>query len=179
MRRYGIRAVHAPILVLAAALVLPHIACAAAPVLLRTANHESPVHGGPGELLLLQGVGFRSTDRVVYEAADTATGHPANIPLTSSAVRGLAPVVKLADPPYAITVRLPEVLAADRPYRLWVIDQAGQWSDSVAINDPRPLWMSPAAVNASEDSDGSNRSLRVIGRNLDYPAPAGTAAVDR
>lgn len=181
MRRYGIRGLHAPMLLLAAALSLPHLAAGAAPVLLRTTSHEAPVRGGPGELLLIQGAGFQASDRVVYEAADTAAGvgHPASIPLTSSAMRGLAPLVKLADPPYAITVRLPDVLAADKPYRLWVVDQAGQWSDSVSINDPRPLWMSPAVVYASEDSDGAGRSLRVVGRNLGYVAAATGSALIR
>jgi hypothetical protein len=181
MGRNGTRAVSVATLTLAAALFLPGLAAAAAPVLLRTAQHESPVRGGPGELLLIQGTGFRSTDRVVYEAADSAAaaGHPPIIPLTNSAVRGLAPLINLADPPYAITVRLPDVLAADRPYHLWVVDLAGEWSASVAINDPRPLWLSPAAVYSSADSDGLNRVIRVVGRNLRYSARASGASLIR
>ncbi|HEY4339904.1 MAG TPA: hypothetical protein VGM97_08160 [Steroidobacteraceae bacterium] len=166
------RNLRAPRLLLVVALGASCLAHAAAPVLLRTANHESPVRGGPGELLLIQGSGLQRGDRVVYQAADvpTATTHPASVPLTSSAAMGLATVVKLADPPYALTVRLPEVLTAGRPYRLWVVDPQGQWSAAVSINDPRPLWISPAAVYASLDPDGAGRVIRIVGRNLRYPA---------
>ena len=156
--------------ILAAALLLPYLACAAAPVVLHSANHESPVRGGPGELLQIQGYGFKTTDQVVYEAADAidGPGHPAAVPLTNSAILGFAPIINRTDPPYAITVQLPDVIAADTPYRLWVVDHDGVWSESVAINDPRPLWISPAVVYSSVDHGEVSRTIRVVGRNLRY-----------
>jgi hypothetical protein len=164
--------------ILAAALSLPCLACASAPVLLHTANQEAPVRGAPGELLEIQGYGFKTTDRVVYETADVAeiSGHPATVPPTSTAIRGLAPIVNRADPPYAITIQLPDVIAVDTPYRLWVVDRDGEWSDAVAINDPRPLWISPAAVYSSVDPAGLGRAVRVVGRNLNPRARSAGAS---
>ena len=163
---------------LAAVLALPCLAWAAAPVLLRTANQESPVQGGPGDLLLIQGYGFKTTDRVVYEAVDASEepGHPATMPQTSSAIRGLAPVVNRADPPYAITVQLPDVIATHMSYRLWVVDRKGEWSEPVAINDPRPLWISPARVYTSAGPAGLDRTVRVVGRNLERRTRAAGAS---
>ena len=164
--------------ILAVAVLLPCLAGAAPPILLHTANRESPVRGGPGELLQIQGYGFRTSDRVVYESVDAANapGHPAAVPLTNSATRGSAPIVNRGDPPYAITVQLPDVIAADTPYRLWVVDREGEWSDCVAINDPRPLWISPAMAYSSGDPAGLGRAVRVVGRNLNRRAGSAAAS---
>jgi polysaccharide transporter, PST family len=152
----------------------PHGALARAPELLRTPGYESPVQGGPDDLLLIAGNGFSSTDRVVYEAIDAAApsgGHPSAVPADSTPARGIAPIVKLADPPYSITTQLPGVLQAGRGYHLWVVTAAGEWSAPVSINDPRPLWITPAYVYSSADFATLGRQVRVVGRNL---APTGT-----
>ncbi len=158
----------------------------AAPVqLLRTANYESPVRGGPDDLLMIAGYGFDSGDRVVYAAQAQAAQaqneppgqrapavpHPPTIPSQSTATLGVAPIVQIGDPAYAVTVRLPEVLAPQRIYRLWVVNAAGEWSEPVTLNDPRPLWVTPAFAYESTDFAGLNRGIRVVGRNLD-PDPA-------
>jgi len=141
---------------------------AAAPTLLRTPNFESPVRGDPDDLLLLAGTGFAGTDRVVYAAAQIGkpAAHPRHVPDRNTAESGTAPVVARASPPYAITVRLPAALQNGRTYRLWVVTEHGESSEPVSINDPRPLWFSPAYAWSSRDIAGLGRSLRVVGRNL-------------
>src|ERR1700728_4487007 len=92
-------------------------AVARAPELLRTPGYESPVQGGPDDLLMIAGTGFSSTDRIVYEAIDAAApsgGHPTVVPVKSGAVRGTAPIVKLANPAYALTTQLPDLIQAGR-----------------------------------------------------------------
>ena len=151
-------------------------ATAKAPELLRTPGYQSPVRGEPGDLLLITGAGFHSTDRVVYEAieaTDAAGMHPAAVPGHNTANRGSAAIVKLADPADAITIRLPDLIQSGKAYRIWVVNNAGEWSAPVSINDPRPLWITPAYVHSSVDIAALGRELRVIGRNLDPVGSAG------
>lgn len=147
-------------------------AAAAPPTLVRTANYESVVRAEPDDLLLLTGSGFRRSDRVVYQAFDAplrSTGHPESVPDDSTAQRGTAAVVQVGDPPYSLAIRMPEAIRADTAYRLWVVNEAGEWSEPVSINDPRPLWITPAYAYATADNANLRRRLRVVGRNL---APA-------
>ena len=146
-----------------------------APVLLRAPLYGAPDRGGPGDLLLLAGSGFAEGDRVVYQVAgsDAAPAHPGVVPDANSATAGTAEIVKLADPADAITVRLPAELRADRPLWFWVVNAAGEWSAPVAINDPRPLWISPAQVHATADPARLGRVVRVVGRNLGYSSTSG------
>jgi hypothetical protein len=155
----------------------PGPAAARAPELLRTPGYESPVRGGPGELLLIAGTGFSSTDRVVYEAIDAAARsgtHPSAVPTQSTSTRGTSPIVKLANPPYAITTQLPELIQPGTGYHIWVVSAAGEWSAPLAINDARPLWVTPAYVYSSIDFAGLGRKLRVVGRNLDFAGASAT-----
>ncbi|MEP7246055.1 MAG: hypothetical protein ABI885_20575, partial [Gammaproteobacteria bacterium] len=145
-------------------------AVAAAPLLLRTANYESPVRADPDDLLLIPGYGFHTGDRVVYQAVGAASDsgkHPDSVPKTSNATLGTATVVRSGSPAYAMTVRLPEEISPHTIYRLWVVNAGGEWSEPVSINDPRPLWISPAYVYATADVAHTNRRVRVIGRNLE------------
>lgn len=142
---------------------------AAPPLILHTAGYESPVRGDPNDLLMIGGYGFEPTDRVVYEAVGAAAHpdrHPTAVPGQSTATLGVAPVVHIGDPPYALTVRLPSEMRARQIYRLWVVDSAGEWSDAVTINDPRPMWVTPGYVYATADFAGLNRRIRIVGRNL-------------
>src|SRR5579872_2323639 len=115
-------------------------------LLLHTPGYEAPVRGGPEDLLMLCGYGFEKSDQVVYEAlhaGGSAQAHPSAVPHQSTAELGIAPVVQIATPAYALTVRLPEPIVAGQPYRLWVVNRLGEWSAPVVINDPRPLWITP------------------------------------
>jgi hypothetical protein len=142
---------------------------AAAPRVLHTPSYESPVRADPDDLLMIAGVGFQPTDRVVYAAAESLTPpgeHPSTIPRETNAISGTAPIVLVGMPPYAITVRLPKVLERGKAYRLWVVTTNGQWSAPVSINDPRPQWVTPAYVYATADLANLGRRLRIVGRNL-------------
>lgn len=164
---------------LASLLLFGAAANAAAPTLLRTPGYESPVQGGPDDLLLLAGTGFQPSDRVVYQALDSAAGsqsHPHGIPSRSDASTGLAPIVQLADPSYGVVVRLPTAISAGRPYRLWVVNAKGEWSRSVSINDTRPLWITPAYAYATAALPDLGRRVRIVGRNL-APAAAGALSI--
>jgi hypothetical protein len=142
-------------------------ASAAAPLLLHTPGYESPTHADPDDLLMIAGWGFEPGDRVVYRATDTATGARAGgVPTSNSATEGIAPIVQQGDPRYAITIRLPTEIQKGRAYRLWVITARGEWSEPLAINDPRPQWVSPAYVYSNADLAGLGRVIRVVGRNL-------------
>jgi hypothetical protein len=141
-------------------------ALAAAPQLVRTRDYEAPVRGGPDDLVMISGTGFSRGDRVVFMAADVGGAHPAQVPSRTDASTGLAAIVHSADPPLAITIRLPPMLTRGRSYRLWVVNAQGEWSEPLLINDPRPQWLSPAYVYATEDLANLGRSLRVVGRNL-------------
>lgn len=147
-------------------------AWAAAPLLLHTPGYESPVRGDPDDLLMIAGTGFQPTDRVVYQALDAALPRPSVIPPLNSAEMGTAPIVQRGSPSEALTVRLPAELAKGGAYRLWVVTARNEWSEPVAINDPRPMWITPAYVYSTATLDGLGRTLRVVGRNL----IAGTAA---
>jgi hypothetical protein len=146
----------------------PPEARAAAPVLFRTAGYQAPVRGDPDDLLLLAGTGFQASDRVVYAAADdnSAGAHPDHVPGSSTAQSGTAPIVSRPDSDHAITVQLPAQMQLGRPYHLWVVTPQDEWSASVTINDPRPLWFSPAYSWSTASIPGLGRSIRVMGRSL-------------
>jgi hypothetical protein len=136
---------------------------------LHTPSYESPVRADPDDLLMIAGVGFQPTDRVVYVVTESLTApvaHPPSIPRETNAVSGTAPIVLVGIPPYAITVRLPKVLDRGKAYQLWVVTADGQWSAPVSINDPRPQWATPAYVYATADFANLGRRLRIVGRNL-------------
>ena len=81
--------------VLLAWLVLPGVLWAAAPQVLRTPGYGAPVRGGPGDLLMIPGYGFRPTDQVVYEVASAHAQpgtHPPRVPASDSATLGRASV---------------------------------------------------------------------------------------
>ena len=126
------------------------------PILYSQPTHQSPVRGGPDELLLLPGSGFADDDRVVLEPL--ADGWPERF------------VSIVSRSPYALTVRLPEDLDASSTYSLRVRNSAGEASNAVRINDARPLWISPGEVFANGDLAGLERRLKLVGRNLQ---PAG------
>ncbi|HEY0799375.1 MAG TPA: hypothetical protein VGD54_00920, partial [Steroidobacteraceae bacterium] len=106
----------------------------------------------PDDLLMLAGYGFGKDDVVVYEAvADTrrALKPPAQVPMQSTADKGVAPIVSVANVPDSLTIKLPGVLRVGQTYGLWVRTARGEWSDAIMINDARPLWISPAYVYAT------------------------------
>lgn len=145
-------------------------AMAAPPQLYRHAGYESPVHGGPDDLLLLAGDGLATDDVVVYRAlADTnqPVAVPTEVPVQSDANTGVAPIVSIDGAPLALTVKLPLQLRREQSYALWVRNDAGEWSKAVKINDARPLWASPGQVYASRNPANLPRELKIVGRNIE------------
>jgi hypothetical protein len=150
-----------------------------APVLFRQPFHESPVHGGPDDLLSIGGSRLAQGDRVVYrstEQLDVLPTHPAEVPGWSGADLGLADVVSYANVPNALVVRLPPAIRGGRVYALWVVTAQGEWSAAVRINDPRPLWASPAFAYQSARIGTLPRYLKIVGRNL-RPTPGAATEI--
>jgi hypothetical protein len=142
---------------------------AAAPTLFRTPGYQAPVRGDPDDLLMLAGTGFDGTDRVVYAAVEGSApsdAHPDRLPDLPTVLSGTAQIVSSPDSGLAITVRLPVQMQPGRAYRLWVVTAQDEWSRPATINDPRPLWFSPAYAWSAADIPGLGRAIRVIGRNL-------------
>ncbi len=162
---------------LALALGVP--AMAASPVLYHQSGFQSPVAGGPNDLLLLAGYGLSPDDTVIYRAlADgrTSVEPPTDVSQGSNARFGIAPIVSTAGVPYALTVQLPDSLRSDQAYALWVRTKHGEWSHAVTINDARPLWISPSVVYTSSMPASLPRELKIIGRNLEPSQGRSTTA---
>jgi hypothetical protein len=162
-------------------LLLVWVNCALAlpPTLFSQPAYESPVRGDPGDLLLLAGYGFATDDTVVYQAIGDAAqplAAPSEIPVTSTAASGIAPVVSVLNTPDSLTVMLPIVMQADASYALWVRNADGEWSNGVKINDARPLWITPDTVYSTAPIAALPRYLKVVGRNL-HPAPGSVTQV--
>lgn len=148
----------------------------APPLVMHTPGFESAVRADADDLIMIGGTGFHASDRVIYAAAGPVPNlHPKVVPQRSDALRGVAPIVQIGDPPYAITARMPRDILTGRSYRLWVVNAQNEWSDAVSINDPRPQWFSPTYVYATQDVANLGRRLRVIGRNLTTDAATLTA----
>jgi hypothetical protein len=145
-------------------------AFAAPPELYWRPDYQSPVRGGPDELLLLAGYGLSAGDSVVYRALQDSTSHPQRpqrLPATSTWRSGRASVVSTANVPYSITIRLPGVVRARQDYVLWIRTLGRKWSRAISINDARPLWITPPYVYATEMPAGLPRQLKLVGRNLE------------
>jgi hypothetical protein len=144
-------------------------AVAAPPQLYHQPANESPVRADPDDLLLLAGYGFRADDEVVYRAVTNTTeplAPPAHVPTRSTAETGVAAIVSSASVPYSLTIKLPQSLRPNQSYDLWVHTARGEWSAPVAINDARPLWISPAFIYATRSVASLPRELKIVGRNL-------------
>jgi hypothetical protein len=149
------------------------------PTLFSQPNFESPVRGDPGDLLLLAGDGFATSDTVVYQSLGDTTQPlvpPAGVPGSNTTNSGVAPVVSSLNVPYSLTVSLPTAMMADQSYALWVVNSAGEWSNGVRINDARPIWFTPDFAYTTAQLASLPRYLKVVGRNLS-PAPGGTTLV--
>jgi hypothetical protein len=161
------------------------------PTLYRDPQHESPVRGDPGDVLLIPGDNFAAQARIVYEAVGN-TGQvpaaPSSIPAGQTAALGsLTPFAVDAN---AVTVHLPTDLTAGQSYVLWAGNPdvgtpgAYLYSSPILINDARPMWISPGPDGNHSTSfayrtimrPGLSRDLKIIGRNL-QPAPGATTKV--
>jgi hypothetical protein len=91
---------------------------------------------------------------------------PLEVPAETTALAGIAAVVSSDNIPNALTIRLPTEMRNGQAYGLWIHTTAGEWSQGIAINDPRPLWLSPAFVYASAAPAWLPRRLKLVGRNL-------------
>ncbi|HWW81335.1 MAG TPA: hypothetical protein VNY82_17180, partial [Steroidobacteraceae bacterium] len=141
--------------------------------------YQSPVRGDPGDLLMLAGDGFASSDTVVYQSITDTTqlpGPPAGAPVASDANTGVATVVSTLEVPHSLTISLPASMQSGQSYALWVLNADGEWSNGVTINDARPLWITPDSAYVSASKAGLPRYLKVVGRNL-QPAAGATTQV--
>lgn len=154
-------------------------AFASAPILFSQPAYESPVRGAPGDLLLLAGTGFSATNTVVYQQiADTTQPltPPAQVPASSTTTSGIMNVVSSLDAPDSLTVSLPTSMQTDVSYAVWVVDDTGEWSNGILINDARPLWVTPDTVYTSAAMATLPRAIKIVGRNL-QPAPGAVTQV--
>ena len=155
-------------------------AFAAPPSLYTQPFHQSPVEGDPDDLLLLAGGGFTAGSTVVYRRLLDTTlpiPTPTEVPPTSTADQGVAPVVSETALPDNIVVRLPAVMLHGESYALWVRGSSsavGEWSRPIKINDARPLWVTPASMPRRGSIPGLPRELKVVGRNLQHATGATT-----
>jgi hypothetical protein len=163
-RRSGVR--HAGFAFGALFVVLAH---ARAPILYSQGGYQSPVSAAADDLLLIPGRGFSRGDTVVYEVigeGQTPSVQSLIRPSASNFERGFAGVVSYQNVPDSITVRMPRVISAARIYSLRVVTSAGEWSNGILVNDPRPLWISPSRISQIARGGRSQRYLKIIGRNL-------------
>jgi hypothetical protein len=155
-------------------------AAATPPTIFNQPAYESPVRGDPGDLLMLPGDGFATTDTVVYQALTDTTqplAAPTAIPTTSDVNTGVAPVVSVLNVPHSLTVSLPATLQTDQSYVIWVRNANGEWSNGIRINDARPLWITPDSAYVTAANANLPRYLKVVGRNL-QPAPGAATQVE-
>ena len=118
---------------------------------------------------MIAGDGFALGDTVVYQRLTDTTlplVHPAAVPTSSTADRGIAPVVSFENVPDSLTIRLPTVITKGASYALWVINAAQEWSVGVKINDARPLWITPDVTYRMASPPGLSRQIKIVGRNL-------------
>jgi hypothetical protein len=143
---------------------------ATAPRLYHQPALQSPVRAAPDDLLTLAGDGLSANDTVVYRAIASSSdgdGPPPAVPHDSTRDFGLANIVNASGAPYELAIRLPDQIAAERSYRVWVRNSQGEWSNAVKINEPRPLWISPTVAFATATSGSLPRYVKVVGRNLE------------
>ena len=157
------------VLLVSGAWIYPAGAATPAPTLYHQPAYESPVRADPDDLLVLAGDGLSADDAIVYRAfaSGKLAAHPAGLPGKSTAEFGLGDIVNAESAPLQLTIRLPKTIVPGRPYRLWVRTPGNQWSNAVAINDARPLWISPTVVFASQSKGSLPRYIKVVGRNLE------------
>jgi hypothetical protein len=156
-------------MVCATVLPWPSPASAAPPAVYWRPNYQSPVHGDPGELLLIPGYGFAPDDTVIYRALNDTTQEPLppqSTPSQSDGHEGTAEVVSAAEVPYSLTVKLPSAMLPGQAYALWVHTKTDEWSKAIKINDARPLWTTPDFIYVSKSLAHLPRTIKIVGRNL-------------
>lgn len=146
----------------------PVFSTAARPQLYAQAGYQSPVRGEADDLQLLAGYGLAADDVVVYNAIIDASQirPPSSVPEESTSSEGVAQIVSAAGAPHSLTVVLPRTLVKQQPYALWVRGSNGEWSNDIRINDPRPLWFTPAYIYTNGSLASLPREIKVVGRNL-------------
>ena len=156
-------------------------ASATPPILYSQPANESPVRAEPDDLLLLPGLGFSASDKIVYVQVTNTTASLtppslSSVPVVPTAALGFADVASTRDVPYSLTAHLPSAISPDTAYAIWVVDTDGEWSNGTLINDARPLWISPDYGYVTASVANLPRYLKVIGRNL-QPQPGSSTQV--
>lgn len=153
----------------------------AAPVLYADKLRQAPATAEPGSLVLLPGDGIPTSLAnivIVYQRVsdpNVLPAHPATIPASSSALLGRLGAISRTD--HGVAIRMPPSSAPagqpqitpGRTYALWLVQTTASgplWSNTILINDPRPMWFSPSYQYSSAARPGLPRELKVVGRNL-------------
>lgn len=137
------------------------------PEVFNTNFYQSPVHADPRDLLLIPGYNFSRGAIAVYKNVSDNPGAlavPASIPSTNTSTQGRLHVGSITND--SITVLLPTEMIANKTYAIWVKNTDSNWSEAVLINDPRPLWVTPTLVYATQQYATLPRQIKVVGRNL-------------
>lgn len=154
--------------------LLASLVVAASPTLYDTPHHQSPVRNVPGDLVVLPGADLGAGSEVVYRRVfgGATPTPPATLPSSNTANLGLLEVStgSYVNAPDAIVARQPTVMQPRATYALWVAEEGSRgptYSNPTLIGDPRPLWSSPGFVYETQPRAGTDRRLRVVGRNLE------------
>ncbi len=159
---------------------------AQAPEVYTTPHYQSPVRGGPGDLIVIPGHRLERGAQVVYMqfSGPTPPPPPTSVPSANTAAQGTLWTPDaggedaFGNAPLSITGQLPSVMDSSATYALYVQNpdsEPDEWSKPVVINDARPLWASPDLMHVNVNGFGGDRVLRITGRNLERMVTGGIA----
>jgi hypothetical protein len=141
---------------------------------------QSPVSGGPGDVVVLTGAQLDAVGRVGFERLDVAAARsgnvaalvpPSTLPSSPTSAGGALAASAVDVRSDRLIVTLPPQVSRDVPYAFWV-ERNHRWvGRAERINDARPLWITPERVSAGQPVE-----LTIVGRNL-APVSAGHTTV--
>jgi hypothetical protein len=170
------------------------------PQLYKNPLYDSPTRANPGDPFLIPGSNFAKNAAVMYQLTPDPTLAPitpTSFPFGQTRTTGTIAPTHIDD--NGLQIILPPVMQPGGIYTLWVgnpnVACANIFgNDSIMINDPRPLWLSPPPTSAKDVNNNgqvspypylyttgvrpgfANREVKIIGRNLNA-IPGSTAQV--